>query len=39
LPEIEEYIIDAKEKLKEKKGKSKKVEQTKAELIEFWGNA
>ena len=37
LPETAEYIIDAKEKLKEKKGKSKKVEQTNAELIEFWG--
>ena len=37
LPETTEYMIDAKEKEKEKKVKSKKVEETKVELIEFWG--
>ena len=37
LPETTEYMIDAKEKEKEKKVKSKKVEESKARLIEFWG--
>jgi len=37
LPETAEYMIDAKEKEKEKKVKSKKVEESKARLIEFWG--
>jgi hypothetical protein len=36
LPETAEYMIDAKEKEKEKKVKSKKVEESKARLIEFW---
>ena len=36
LPETNEYMIDAKEKLKEKKVKSKKVEETNSQLIEFW---
>ncbi len=35
-PEMEEYMIDAKEKEKENKGKSKVVEQTEKELVEFW---
>ena len=38
LPETTEYMIDAKEKEKEKKVKSKKVEESKARLIEFWGS-
>jgi hypothetical protein len=37
LPETTEYMIDAKEKEKEKKVKSKKVEESNARLIEFWG--
>lgn len=37
LPETSEFMIDAKEKQKEKKGKSKKVESTNARLIEIWG--
>lgn len=36
LPETNEYMIDAKEKQKEKKVKSKKVEETNAQLLEFW---
>ena len=36
LPETTEYMIDAKEKQKEKKGKSKKVEKTNTLLLEFW---
>ncbi len=35
-PEIEEFMIDAKEKEKEDKGKSKVVAQTEKELVEFW---
>lgn len=35
-PEIEEYRINAKEKEKEDKGKSKVVAQTEKELLEFW---
>ena len=37
LPETSEFMIDAKEKQKEKKGKSKKVESSNARLIEIWG--
>jgi len=37
LPETTEYMIDAKEKQKEKKVKSKKAEESKVRLIEFWG--
>lgn len=36
LPETTEYMIDAKEKEKEKKVKSKKVEESNSRLIEFW---
>jgi|TARA_B110000902_G_C14239597_1_gene561947 hypothetical protein len=36
LPETNEYMIDAKEKQKEKKVKSKKVEETNSQLLEFW---
>ena len=36
LPETAEYMIDAMEKQKEKKGKSKKVEETKSQLISIW---
>ena len=35
-PEIEEYMINAKEKEKEVKGKSKVVAQTEKEIVEFW---
>lgn len=37
LPETTDFVIDAKQKEKEKKAQSKKVEQSKSELIEFWG--
>ena len=37
LPETNEFMIDAKEKAKEKKGKSKKVEESNTRLLEFWG--
>lgn len=36
LPETKEFMIDAKEKQKEKKGKSQKVEETRKELESFW---
>lgn len=36
LPETNEYMIDAKEKEKEKKVKSKKVEEGKRLLVDFW---
>lgn len=36
LPETNEFMIDAKEKAKEKKGKSKKVEESNTRLLEFW---
>jgi hypothetical protein len=36
LPETKEFVIDAKEKQKEKKGKSKKVEETRRELVAYW---
>ena len=36
LPETNEFMIDAKEKAKEKKGKSKKVEESNKRLLEFW---
>ena len=36
LPETAEYMIDAMEKQKEKKVKSKKVEKTKSQLISLW---
>lgn len=36
LPETNEFMIDAKEKQKEKKGKSKKVQETNTSLLEFW---
>lgn len=36
LPETAEFMIDAKEKQKEKKGKSKRVEETNAQLISMW---
>ena len=35
-PELKEFMIDATEKEEEDKGKSKVVEETKAQLIEFW---
>jgi hypothetical protein len=38
LPETKEYMIDAIEKQKEDKHKSKKVAQTNAFLIDFWTN-
>ncbi len=37
LPETKEYMIDAMEKEKEEKDKSKTVEQTEALLIKYWG--
>lgn len=37
LPETSEFMIDAHQKQKEKKGKSKKVESTNARLIHLWG--
>ena len=37
LPETSEFMIDAKEKQKEKKGKSAKLQKSHSELIEFWG--
>ncbi len=36
VPELEEFMIDAKEKQKEDKGRSKAVEETRAQLLEFW---
>lgn len=36
LPETNEFMIDAKEKEKEKKGMSKKVQETNTSLLEFW---
>ena len=36
VPEVSEFIIDIKEKAKEDKGKSKKVAETEADLLEFW---
>jgi len=36
IRETAEFMIDAKQKEKEKKGLSKKVEQTNTELVEFW---
>lgn len=36
LPETKEFMIDAKEKEKEEKGKSKTVAETEALLVEFW---
>lgn len=36
IPETTEFMIDAKQKEKEKQGKSKSVEETKAKLVEFW---
>lgn len=36
LPETKEYMIDAKEKAKEEKDKSKVVEEGEARLMEFW---
>lgn len=36
LPETTEFMIDAKEKQKEKKGKSKKVEESNSRLVDFW---
>lgn len=36
VPEVSEFIIDIKEKEKEDKGKSKKVAQTEADLLDFW---
>jgi hypothetical protein len=38
LPETQEFMIDAKEKEKEEKGKSKTVAEGETRLIEFWGN-
>ena len=38
LPETAEYMIDAKEKEKEKKGESKKVEETKSQLVSLWSS-
>lgn len=38
LPETAEFMIDAKEKQKEKKGKSKKVEETNSQLISIWSS-
>ena len=35
-PELKEYMIDLNIKEKEDKGRSKKVEETRAELMEFW---
>ena len=37
LPETQEFMIDAKEKEREDKGKSKVVAEGKARLVEFWG--
>ena len=37
LPETQEFMIDAKEKEREDKGKSKAVAEGKARLVEFWG--
>ncbi len=37
LPETSEFMIDAKEKQKEKKGKSAKLQKSQSELIELWG--
>jgi len=37
LPETKEYMIDAMEKEKEEKEKSKTVEKTEALLVKFWG--
>lgn len=36
IPETTEFMIDAKQKEKEKKGLSKKVEETNTKLVEFW---
>lgn len=36
VPEASEFIIDIKEKEKEDKGKSQKVKETEADLLEFW---
>ena len=36
LPETAEFMIDAKEKQKEKKGKSEKVQKSRNDLVEFW---
>ena len=36
VPEVSEFIIDIKEKEKEDKGKSKKVAETQADLLNFW---
>lgn len=35
-PELKEFMIDANEKEKEDKGRSKVVEQTRADLLDFW---
>jgi hypothetical protein len=36
LPETQEFMIDAREKEKEEKNKSKTVEETEARLVKFW---
>lgn len=36
VPEVSEFIIDIKEKAKEDRGKSSKVAQTEADLLDFW---
>lgn len=36
IPETTEFMIDAKQKEKEKKGLSKNVEETKSKLVDFW---
>ena len=36
VPEVSEFIIEIKEKAKEDSGKSKKVAETEAELLDFW---
>lgn len=36
LPETEEFMINAKEKVKEERGKSKIKEESQARLVEFW---
>jgi hypothetical protein len=36
LPETQEFMIDAREKEKEEKDKSKTVEETEARLVKFW---
>jgi len=36
VPEVNEFIIDIKEKEKEDKGKSQKAKETEADLLEFW---